>query len=262
MTLSLSLSLLALLACGGDDKDTSTTDTSDTGWGDTGTEDTSTGDTSDTGTSATSAIRVLHLSPDAPAVDVFVDDGMEAPVEGLAVLSGTPYVTLPAGEHRFRVAPAGAGASAAVIDVSPTMEADVKYTAVAIGRVADIEPLLLVDNAAGLAADKIRVQVAHAASAVGQVDIWNLTGGTPSLLLENVDFGAAATLPDLPAGAYRVGVDVNNDAVPDVTFSLPSLPGGTSVNLFAVSDASDTVWLAAQLPNGDVAPISADAAGR
>ena len=84
----------------------------------------------------------------------------------------------------------------------------------------------------------------------------------PSMLLENVDFGAAATLPDLPAGAYRVGIDVNNDAVPDVTFSLPSLPGGTSVNLFAVSDAMDTVWLAAQLPNGDVAPISADAASR
>ncbi len=260
--MTLSLSLLALLACGGDDKDTSTTDTSttDTGSGDTGTEDTSTDDTGteDTGTTATSAIRVLHLSPDAPAVDVFVDDGMEAPVTGLAFLRGTPHVTLPAGEHRFRVAPAGAGASAAVIDVSPTMEADVKYTAVAIGRVAAIQPLLLVDDASGLAADKIRVQVAHAASAVGQVDIWNLTGGTPSLLLENVDFGASATLPDLPAGAYRVGFDVNNDAVPDVTFSLPSLPGGTSVNLFAVSDASDTVWLAAQLPNGDVAPISAD----
>lgn len=255
--MTLSLSLLALLACGGDDKDTSTTDTSttDTGWGDTGTEDTG---TEDTGTTAMSAIRVLHLSPDAPAVDVYVDDVMEAPVVGLEFLSGTPHAEVPAGVHRFRVAPTGTSAASAVIDVSPTMEADVKYTAVAIGRVADIQPLLLVDDAAGLAADKIRVQVAHAASAVGQVDIWNLTGGTPSLLLENVDFGAAATLPDLPAGAYRVGIDVNNDAAPDVTFSLPSLPGGTSVNLFAVSDASDTVWLAAQLPNGDVAPISAD----
>jgi hypothetical protein len=257
----LSLSLLSIVACGGDDKaDTGSNDTGwqDTGWQDTGTDtSTDTADTTDTGTPATAGVRVLHLSPDAPNVDVFVDDVTPAAITDLAFLAGTPYIDLPAGEYRFRVAPTGGAATDAVLDVTADLAADAKYTAVAVGRVAAIEPLLLADDKSGLAAGSFRVQVVHAAAAVGEVDIWNLTGGTPSMLLENVPFKGVATL-DLPAGAYRVGIDVNNDATPDVTFSLPNLPADLFVNLFAVSDATDTVWLAAQLPDGTVAPISAE----
>ena len=260
----LSLSLLAIVACGGDDKtDTAGTDTGwqDTGWQDTGADTgTDTSDTMDTGAPAMAGVRVLHLSPDAPTVDIFVDDATPAAATDLPFLAGTPYLDLPAGTHRFRVAPTGSPATDAVIDVSPELAADTKYTAVAIGRVADIEPLLLVDDKSGLATGSFRVQVVHAAAAVGEVDIWNLTGSTPSPLLENVPFGANATL-DLPAGAYRVGIDVNNDATPDVTFSLPNLPADLFVNLFAVSDADNNVWLAAQLPDGGVSPISAEGTG-
>jgi len=257
----LSLSLLAIVACGSDEKtDTANTDTGwqDTGWQDTGSDTgTDTGDTMDTGAPAMAGVRVLHLSPDAPNVDVFVDDVTPAVLTDLAFLSGTPYAELPAGTHRFRVAPTGGTATDAVIDVSADLAAGGKYTAVAVGRVADIEPVLLADDKSGLAAGSFRVQVVHAAAAVGEVDIWNLTGGTPSMLLENVPFKGVAAL-DLPAGAYRVGIDVNNDASPDVTFSLPNLPADLFVNLFAVSDATNTVWLAAQLPDGTVAPISAE----
>jgi hypothetical protein len=254
--------LLSLLACG-DEKDDTATDTSstDTSSEDSGT-DTSTEDTGseDTGSTGTASVRVLHLSPDGPDVDIFVDDAAEPAVTNLGIGESTPYVTLPAGTHRLRVAPEGEGASAAVIDVSPELAAGASYSAVAIGRVAAIEPLFLTDDTSGLASDKIRVQVVHAASAVGQVDIWNLTGGTASPLLENVDFGKHAVLPDLPAGVYRVGVDVDNDANPDVTFTLPNLPGGLFVNLFAFSDERDNVTLRAQLPNGMVETIPPDAA--
>jgi hypothetical protein len=252
--------LFSLLACG-DDKDDTATDTTDTSASDTSTTDTGTDDTgtTDTGAVGTASVRVLHLSPDAPAVDVFVDDGADAAITGLAFGAGTPYVTLPEGQRRFRISPTGTAASDAVIDVAPTLEAGASYSAVAIGRVAAIQPLLLADDTSGLASDKIRVQVVHAASAVGQVDIWNLTGGTASPLLENVDFAAHAVLPDLPAGAYRVGVDVNDDATPDVTFSLPNLPGGVFVNLYAVSDAANNVTLRAQLPDGTVAVIAPEA---
>ncbi len=102
------------------------------------------------------------------------------------------------------------------------------------------------------------MQVVHAAAAVGQVDIWEVSGPTPMLLLENVDFGAHAVLPDLPAAAYTIGIDATNDGTPDLVFSLPSLPGGSFVNLFAVSDASDKAYLLAQLPDGAVAPIQPD----
>jgi hypothetical protein len=73
-----------------------------------------------------------------------------------------------------------------------------------------------------------------------------------------VPFGAAAVLPDLPVASYDVGIDANNDGVPDLTYTIPELPGGTFVNLFAVSDADDKVWLVAWLPDGSVVPISAN----
>jgi hypothetical protein len=61
---------------------------------------------------------------------------------------------------------------------------------------------------------------------------------------------------DLPAGAYSVGFDVDNDATPDVAFDLPALPAGTVANVFAVSEGS-TVFLIAQLQDGTVARIDA-----
>ena len=91
---------------------------------------------------------------------------------------------------------------------------------------------------------------------MGEVDIWSLDLGVP--LLSDVPYGAAATLADLPAGSYRVGIDANDDAVADLTFTLPAIDGGTFVNLFAVSDAMDAVWLVAWLPDGTVVPIAAD----
>lgn len=254
-------SLFAFLAaCGGDDtKDTAgTSDTSD--WGDTSdtsdtTDTTDTTDTSDTGMPTMSSVRVLHLSPDAPAVDLYFDDMADPVVQDLMFGQGTGYAGVPSGQHRFRIAPANTSAASAVIDVAPTLAPDAKYTAVAIGRVASIAPLLLTDDSMGLDAGKVRVQVVHAAAAFGQVDIWEVSGPTPMMLLENVDFGAHAVLPDLPAGAYTVGIDATDDGVPDLVFSLPNLPGGLFVNLFAVSNAANEGYLVAQLPDGTVAQI-------
>jgi hypothetical protein len=92
---------------------------------------------------------------------------------------------------------------------------------------------------------------------VGQVDIWNIPAtGAPSPLYTDVDYGVAGGAMDLPAGAYTIGFDVDNDANPDVVFDLPSLPAGTVANVFAVSEGS-TVFLIAQLQDGTVARIDA-----
>ncbi|HEY8946431.1 MAG TPA: hypothetical protein VIM73_19405, partial [Polyangiaceae bacterium] len=96
----------------------------------------------------------------------------------------------------------------------------------------------------------------HAAPGVGQVDIWNLpASGAPASLWSNVDFGAAGAALDLEAGAYRIGIDVDNDATPDLTFALPDLEAGAFVNVFAVNDEDANVFLIAQLRDGTTARI-------
>ena len=53
-------------------------------------------------------VRVVHLSPDAPAVDVAVNG--EVAVAGAAYLDATGYLPVPAGDVRITVTPAGDGA--------------------------------------------------------------------------------------------------------------------------------------------------------
>ena len=50
-------------------------------------------------------VSVVHASPDAPAVDVWVDG--EPALIGLTFGTYSGWVTLPAGDHQVQVAPAG-----------------------------------------------------------------------------------------------------------------------------------------------------------
>jgi hypothetical protein len=202
-------------------------------------------------------VRVMHLSPDAPAVDVFVN-GADAPVVSeLEFPDGTPYLEVPAGTYDFAVSAAGTGADEAVLSIDDLeLSAGVSYTAVAYDELSSITALPLVDDYSGLASGKIRVRVVHTAEAVGQVDVWNIPeSGDPTPIWSDLDFGSAGEAVDLDAGSYTVGVDVDDDETPDLTFVLPALDAGVVVNVFAVNDADDAVFLIAELPDGSTARI-------
>jgi len=203
-------------------------------------------------------IRAIHLSPDAPSVDILVNGSIRA-FEDVEFGEGTSYASLEAGSYDLDVVPMGGEVASSVLSVDAlALAADQKYTAVAFGNLASIQALALMDDSSGLAAGSIRVRAVHTAPGVGEVDIWNIpSAGDPSPLYENVPFGVAGAYLDLPAGAYTLGFDVDNDATPDVIFDLPALPAGTVANVFAVNDSMGTVFLLAQLQDGAVARIDA-----
>ncbi len=209
-------------------------------------------------------IRVLHLGVGAPGVDVFAN-GEGPVVENLEFRNGTEYLMVPAGDYTFEVAVSGTGADMAVLEPALTLEANTKYTAVAIGDLNEtngapaLQALPLVDDDADIDPAEVRITVVHAAPAVGEVDVWEISGDKPVELLADVPFGASATLPDIPAGALEIGLDLDNDAVPDVTFSVPDAGlGGLQVNAYANNDADGGVALVAQLPDGTVLAIPAN----
>jgi len=202
-------------------------------------------------------VRVLHGSPDAPNVDVFVDDGTDPAFENLTFTWGTEYAELPEGSYRFRVSPNGAGAESAVIDADGVaLDEGGSYTVVAYDRVADIDALVLRDDYEDAEPGTIRLRAIHTAAGVGEVDIWALDStGAASLLYDDVTFGTAGGYVDVPAGEQTIGFDVDDDGLADAFFGVPGLTAGTVANVFALTDAEGSLFLLAQLADGNTLRI-------
>jgi len=119
------------------------------------------------------AIRVIHASPDAPAVNVSLNGGEAISALGYGESSG--FATLEAGEYDVAVDGILPGGTATVITVDDlNLAAGSQTTVVAVGNVADIGPLVVADSAATPAADQISLTVTHAAPGAPTVELYLL----------------------------------------------------------------------------------------
>lgn len=158
------------------------------------------------GTTATARLRVMHGSPDAPAVDVLVDG--QAVLTGVMYPQNSPYLAVPAGARNLRVRVAGS--STLVIDATPTLEADRDYTVIASGLATAIQPWVLVDDNSAPLPGQAKVRLVHNAPSAPQVDIY-VTGPGASLdaatpVLTGVPFAAASAYLAVPAATYQVRI--------------------------------------------------------
>lgn len=205
-------------------------------------------------------LRTLHLSPDAPAVDVFLNGFPTPVVTALPFLSSSAYLGIEQGGYDIAVSATGGSPAQAVLNRAlPLLEGQI-VTIVAFNNLATIQALVLFDDLSDPGAGMIRVRAVHTAAGVGQVDIYEVSDpGSPTLLAENLDFGSDTGEFELASGtAYTVGLDTNNDAVAELTFAVPALDAGTIANLFAVSSGGD-VFLLVQFSNGQTVRIDPEA---
>ena len=201
-------------------------------------------------------VRVVHASPDAPAVDVYADGAKV--LTNVAFKGSSDYLSVPAGPHNFKVFATGANPATgtAVINADATLEAGKDYTVVAIGKVADIKPLVLVDNNAAPVAGKAHVRVVHASPDAPAVDI-AVKGG--AVLVPNLAFGKDAGPLPVDAGTY----DLEVRAAGTTTVALPingvQLAAGKIYTVFAVGLLNGTPKLEALPIANDPAPAPAAA---
>jgi hypothetical protein len=172
-------------------------------------------------------VRVIHASPDAPAVDVWLDG--EPAIQNLAFGQFTGHTPVPAGSHRVQVAPSGTAAGSAVIDATLELGAGKAYTVMATGRVAEIKPLVLEDER--LAPSGSRARFVHASPDAPPVDI-AVAGGGP-VVMSNVGFGDNSGYQDVPSG--DVPLEVRLAGTEQVVLSVPAtFAGGHAYTLAAV----------------------------
>src|SRR5687768_1147898 len=176
-----------------------------------------------TGPATTAQLRVVHASPDAPNVDVLLDN---APVlTNVAYKAASNYLEVPSGSRNLKVR--ATGTSTVVIDQNGTLAQSSFYTVLATGRVASIAPVVLTDDQTSPASGNVRLRLVHAAPTAGNVDIYVTTPtadiATATPTLANVAFRAASNYLEVPAGTYRVriapagtktvAIDANNVAL-------------------------------------------------
>jgi len=147
--------------------------------------------------SAQSWLRVMHDSPDAPNVDVYVDGAPVFENVGYATISN--YQAVSSGQHRVQVAPAGASIDDSVIDINVDLTRGKPYTVLALGKLASIKGELLADTSKTPPAGHARVRIIHAATDIGTVDIY--PSGSSSPVLTDQYFGSADYI-NIPAGTY------------------------------------------------------------
>src|SRR5579859_441868 len=176
-------------------------------------------------------VRLVHASPDAGTVDVFMD--------GKKLLSNfqfgtfTGYTPVTAGSHRIQVAVIGTGANAAVLTQTISVNANTAHTVAALATKATGFSLQVFGDNNLVAGNMAKVRVYHLSAGLGVVNV----AKSGSIIIRGLSYAQASNYVDIPAGSYTLDVTVTGD---NTTIAAPAqLKAWTVTSIFAVSSSSN-----------------------
>lgn len=152
-----------------------------------------------------SLVRVFHAAPQAPNVDVYVNDQMV--FSNLAFGDFTRYVYLDEGEYNVSVYLAGQK-DRPVINQMVDVSSQQIFTIAATGNLDNLGLLVIPDKVSKSPSQNYSsVRVIHLSPNAPGVDIL-VDGDT---LFEDISFGEGTDYVDLNPGTYNVNVVLNTD---------------------------------------------------
>jgi hypothetical protein len=178
-------------------------------------------------TSATARVRAIHASPDAPAVDIYLD--------GAKVLTNVPFFTassyldVPTGSHQLQITANGAPLSSSVISTTVSFETGRAYSVAATGLLSPTNTLtgtIIPENLSAPAAGKAKIRVYHFSPDTPAVGV-RVAGGGPTLI-PNLSFPNASDALEVASGP--------------VSLEIFAVNGGTTLATLNVTLIPDTVY--------------------
>jgi Domain of unknown function (DUF4397) len=198
-------------------------------------------------------VRVIHLSADTPAVDLYAD--------GTKTVSATPFKTaskyrsLAPGAHTFEFRAAGSTPAASV---RASVKADAPYSVVLMGQQGKLQAIVTKDDFTAPPAGRAKLRAIVAAPQAPPVDI-GVAGGP--ILFRDVRFGDVTPFVTVAAG--KMSVEVRQAGTSRVLFTQGAarIPAGMIVTLAGTVTAAGQIETlpildaagAGNLPRGGVA---------
>jgi hypothetical protein len=183
-------------------------------------------------------VRLAHLSPDTPAVDVYLRSASDAikPQTFKAVAYGamSAYLRLPTGTYQVAMRKAGAPADAKpVLTTEVTIENGAAYTVAGVGRFADLGLRVLEDDLKLPDPGKSKVRIIQASV---KAPVLNVAGKNGKKIADGVEFATTTEYREVNPGQWSVQVEPTGGGKTSV---LPCTLGAGSVYSLVVLDDAD-----------------------
>jgi hypothetical protein len=180
-------------------------------------------------------VRLAHLSPDTPAVDVYLKSSSNAVkpqvFKGVAYGAMSQYLRLPAGTYQVAMRKAGAPASTKpVITTEVMVQNGAAYTVAGVGRFADLGLRVLHDDLKLPDPGKSKVRVIQASVKAPVLDVVGKNGKT---IADGVQFATTTGYREVNPGRWSVQVEPTGGGKTSV---LPCTLGAGSVYSLIVLD--------------------------
>ncbi|TXK21141.1 DUF4397 domain-containing protein [Pontibacter qinzhouensis] len=172
-------------------------------------------------------VMVVHASPDAPAVDLLIDD-TKVNTTALTYPNNTGYLNVNPGTRNVKVN--AAGTSTTVINGNLDLESGRSYSVFAINTLANIEPLILEDDLTSPASGRAHVRFLHLSPDAPAVDIAVQNG---PVIFGNRAFKSATAFTPVDAGTYTLEVRLAGSSTVVLTVPNVVLENGAILTVFA-----------------------------
>lgn len=140
-------------------------------------------------------VRVIHASPDLPAVDVYLGDTRLG--ENVTYRSAGEWAGFPSLPYQLRLMPAGVTEGDPIIQQQVTLSPDQNLSLVLFGPASQLRIEDVAEDLRPTAADRARLTFMLAAVGVESTMINNIGGELPGL--DPVRYGSSEQIPDYPA---------------------------------------------------------------
>lgn len=182
-------------------------------------------------TAQNAEVRIVHASPDAPAVDIFVDD--KALVEGAKFKDVANSLPLAAGSHKVEVYEAKTkGTKDSIIEATLVVDGGKSYTVAAVNKAENLELQAFTNNKQGMDG-KASLRVAHLSPDAPAV---NVGPKDAAPLFKDLSFKSISGYQVVNPGSYDLSVSTA-DGKEILNLPGTNLQSGKNYTVLAVNTA-------------------------